>query len=219
VSGSRDIRRTLGWLLVASLCVAALTAIVAILTDSFDDDDWRFIAMSLVLAVFGSTAAAGAALRFRAGAGLRTLGLVTIVLSAAAYALFVISLWNDDSDTAWRCFGVVGLTAFSASHASIVIGGRRERDSDAIRAIAVASIALSLVVSSIGILGIAEALDDVGEGFGRLVGVIGVLLLLTTALPPILRRLQRGGEACQHGARGAARREDEAAYHGEDHDQ
>jgi hypothetical protein len=38
-AGRWPIRRALGWMLVAALCVAALVAIVALVSDSFDDTD------------------------------------------------------------------------------------------------------------------------------------------------------------------------------------
>ena len=41
------IRRVLGWVLVGSLCLAALVAIAALLSGSFDDTDWRLIGTSL----------------------------------------------------------------------------------------------------------------------------------------------------------------------------
>ena len=193
MSSREEIRRALGWVLVGSLCVAAATAIFAILGDSFDDTDWRVIGMSIGFAVFSSTGASGATLRVRTSESLRTLGLVTMALSALAFLLLVVALWNDDSDSAWRWWGVTGLAAFSASHASLVQGARRDTDSDAIRVIATASIAFSVLDSGVGILAIAEAFEDVDEGFARFVGVVVILLVLTTALPPIMRRLQREG--------------------------
>ena len=194
MSSREEIRRTLGWVLVGSLCVAAATAIFAILSDSFDDTDWRVIGMSLGFAVFSSTGASGATLRVRTSESLRTLGLVTMGLSALAFLLLVVALWSDDSESAWQWWGVTGLAAFSASHGSLVQGARRDTDSEAIRVIATASIVFSVLDSGVGMLAIAEAFEDVDEGFARFVGVVVILLVLTTALPPIMRRLQRPGE-------------------------
>jgi peptidoglycan/LPS O-acetylase OafA/YrhL len=193
LTGRAEIRRTLGWVVVGSLCAAALVAIAGILSGDFDDTDWRLIATSVAVAVFGSAGAAGAALRFRTIENLRTLGLVTVVFSAIAFVLFVVALWEDDSDTAWEWFGVAGLAAFSASHASVVTGAWREADTEAVRVVATGSVCFSLLVSGSGILAIAEAFDEVGDAFTRFVGVTLVLLLLTTALPPIMRRLQGTG--------------------------
>jgi hypothetical protein len=53
---------------------------------------------------------------------------------------------------------------------------------------------LAFVDTGIGILAVSEAVDD-GDGFGQLAAVLVVLLVLTTALPPILRRLQRPAPA------------------------
>src|SRR5204862_4265602 len=57
------IRRLLGWALVAALCVAALTAIVALVTDAWSDVDWRILATSAAFGVFSGTGAAGESVR------------------------------------------------------------------------------------------------------------------------------------------------------------
>lgn len=50
--GRRSVRRVLSWALVGALCVAALTAVAAILSGGFDETDGRVIATSLGFAVF-----------------------------------------------------------------------------------------------------------------------------------------------------------------------
>ena len=187
------IRRWVGWTLVATLCIAAFTAIVAILGGEFDEDDWRVIGASLGFGVFSALGASGASLRLRASENLRALGLVTLLLAAASYVLLLAGLFvGDDDEGTWRMFGIFALGALSASHACVVVGAMRDTDTAAVRSIAIASIALSIVDSGIGILAVAgtfDNMDDV-EGFVRFVGVLVVLLLLTTVLPPIMRRLQ-----------------------------
>jgi hypothetical protein len=53
------------------------------------------------------------------------------------------------------------------------------------------SIACMAFDAMVGNLAIAEVFDDVDDGFLRLLGVVLVVMLLTTALPPLLRRLAR----------------------------
>jgi hypothetical protein len=185
------IRSALSWALVAALCVAALTAIGAILTGDFDDTDGRVLATSLGFAVFSATAATGASLRFRDSESLRTLGLAAMALSAASFLLLLVALWGDLDSDKWRWFGSAALAALASSHASLVAGALRGTDSSAVQGLSKASIALGLVDSFFGILAVSGALKDVDEGFGELMAVLVILLLLTTALPPILRRLQR----------------------------
>jgi FtsH-binding integral membrane protein len=187
------IRRWLGWILVATLCIAALTAIVAILEGELSEDDARVIGASLGFGIFSALAAPGATLRLRASERLRAVGLVTLLLAAASYVLLLAALFtgNDDEDT-WRLFGIFGLGSLFASHASLVVGAMRDTDSVAVLAIAIGSIVLSAVDSGIGILAITGAFDDVDdpEGLVRFTAVLVVLMLLTTVLPPIMRRLQ-----------------------------
>lgn len=184
------IRRALSYALVAALCVAALTAIGAILTGDFDETDGRVLATSLGFAVFSATAASGASLRWRAEDGLRALGAVTMALSGAAFLILVAALWLDGEDTAWRWFGALALAALAGSHASLVAGGGRAADGAAIATLARTSIVLALVDAGAGIAAISGAVDEVDGGYAQLMAVLVILLLLSTALPPILRRLQ-----------------------------
>lgn len=187
-----SVRRALSLALVAALCIAALTAIAAILSGDFDDTDVRVIGTSLGFGVFSATAASGGSLRFRQSVNLRMLGLATMALSAVSFLLFCGAIWIDSEDDAWwQWFGCAGLATLASSHASLVTGALRDGDTPAIRGLTTASVALGTVDASFGILAISEAVDSVDVAVGQLVAVLVILLLLTTALPPILRRLQR----------------------------
>jgi peptidoglycan/LPS O-acetylase OafA/YrhL len=188
-----SVRRALSWALVAALCVAALTAIAAILSGDFDETDGRVIGTSLGFAVFSATAASGASLRYRDSEGLRALGLVAMVLSALSFVLWLAAIWGDGEDEVWRWFGSAALGALACSHASVVSGALRASDSPTVRALATTSIALAVVDSFFGILGVSGAVDGVDRRFGQLMAVLVILLVLTTALAPIVRRLERPG--------------------------
>jgi hypothetical protein len=185
------VRRALSWALVAALCVAALTAIVAILSGNFDDTDGRVLASSLGFAVFSATAASGASLRYRESESLRTLGLAAMALSAVSFLLLLVALWNDTGDDAWRWFGCAALAALGCSHASLVSGASRDTDTPTVRALCKASIALAVVESFSGILLVSGATEEADDGMAQLLAVLVILLVLSTALPPIMRRLQR----------------------------
>ena len=185
-----ELRRLVSWTLVVTLCIAALTAIGAILSGGFDDTDAYVIATSIGFAVFTATAASGAALRYRASGSLRGVGVLTMGLSAASFVLLVVALWGEWDDEAWQWFGCVGLATLAGSHASLVSGARRSTDTAGIRTLATVSIVLALVDSLAGILAIAEVFEELDEQFGQLMAVLVVLMILTTALPPIIRRAQ-----------------------------
>jgi hypothetical protein len=186
-----EIRRLLSWALVFSLCIAALTAIAAITSGSFDDTDGRVIGTSAGFALFSAIGASGAQLRYRTAEALRTLGLVTIVLAALSFVLLVVALWEGlYSDDGWEAFGCSALAALAASHASIMAGSRRPDDSDAVAGLSAASIGLGAFDAFTGILLITESVEF-EEGTAQMLAVMVVLLVLTTVLTPIVRRIQR----------------------------
>jgi hypothetical protein len=197
------LNRLLGWTVAASLCIAALTAIAAILSGDFDDTDGRVIASSVVFGISTAVAGSGAALRQRASVALRVLGLATMVLTAASFVLFLVALWSEmDGDEPWRWFGCVGFAALAASHASLVCGALRPTDSEVVRTLASSSIVLAVVDATVAILFVGEVIDEVDDQSAQVVAVLVVLLVLTSALQPIVRRLQQSRPAASREARG-----------------
>jgi MFS family permease len=196
VAGTAELRRVAGWSLVAGLCVSAAVAVVALLTNSWSDLSWRIVGTSLGFGVFTSTAAAGAALQLRPEDWARALGFATIGSSAASLATLIVALWLADDDWAWRAFGVAGLAALWTSHASLMLRARRSDDSKAVRRLTAVSVLTLGIDTSIGMLAVVGALDDTdSEPIERGLSVLLVITLLSTALPPILRRLQRRADA------------------------
>ena len=183
------IRRRLQMALAAALCVAAATGIVAILTGSFDRTETEVLLTSLGFAVFSATSAPGASLRLRASSRLRLLGGVTIGASLASFVLFEIGVWTEGDETLWRTFGCFALVAFACSHASLVTAARRSTDGPAVSALCTISIVLGVADALIGVLAASGALESVDEGFVELVASLVILLVLTTVLQPIARRI------------------------------
>jgi MFS family permease len=194
--GTANLRRVAGWSLVAGLCVSAAVAIVALVTSSWSDLSWRIVGTSLGFSVFTCTAAAGAALRLRPEGWARALGLATVGASGASLATLIVALWLVDDDWAWRAFGVAGLAALWTSHASLMLRARRSDDSGAVRLLTAVSVLTLGIDTSIGMLAVLGAFEDVETGpIERGLAALLVVTLLSTALPPILRRLQRREEA------------------------
>jgi hypothetical protein len=191
-----QIRVALGWVLVGSLCAAALVAIVALVSGSFDDTDWRLIGTSLSFAVYSALAASGVAVRTKEHPFARPLGVVTVAAAAVAWVLLLVLLWSglDDSEALARSWGVATIAALACSHASVVLRGMRASDTAGISALVVSSIALGAVDGTVGGLATAGAVEvDEDDPAARLMAVAVVLLLLTTALPVVLRRLRPAG--------------------------
>jgi hypothetical protein len=196
------LRTAAGWAFVAGLCVAALVAIVALLNGSFDDDDLRVVGTSLGFSVFSSTGAAGSSLRRRPDTWQWAFGTATMASAVAAFGLLLLVLWGDGS---WRSFGVAGLIALWSGHASLVLGGLRPGDSALIRMLAGAAVVTLGVDAAVGVLALVGSLDDTDlEGIGQLLAALLVVALLSTALPPVLRRLQGVGEPRRRSRNGLA---------------
>jgi hypothetical protein len=186
-----QVRRMAGRALAGGLSVAAAVAIVALLSDSFDDTDWKIVGSSLGFSVFSSTAAAGVAGR-RGGTRAGLVGALAAAASVIAFGLLLASLWvGDDADNEdlWRAFGVAGLLALWTSHAALMLRGSRPDDTQAIRILTAVSIGALAIDSGTGILGLLEVVNDVDEGAWRVLGALVVLTILSTVLVPILRRV------------------------------
>ena len=177
--------------LIGGLCVAAVAAIVALLQGDFGDTHARIVGTSLGFSVFCGLGAAGDALRTQARGPLATAGTVASGLAAFAFVLLVAAIWIDDSDSEflWRAWGVVAITALWASHWSLVLRARRPADTSAVRTIARISIATATFDMLDGNLAVAANIEDIDDTFARVLGVVLVITVLTTALPPIMRRL------------------------------
>ncbi len=184
-------RRLAGWALVGGLCLAAVVAILALLTGSFDDTDGRIIGTSLGFSVASATAAAGETLR-RAGRGRRRLaGAATTAVSAGAWLTLVGSLWIDgDPEWLWRTCGCLALLALAGSHASLVLQSERAEDGALVHALCGISIVAAAIDTAAGLLGLSGAIDGVDDSVVTALAVLLIVFLLATALPPILRRLQ-----------------------------
>jgi hypothetical protein len=192
---------------VAALTIAAVTAIGALATGDFDDTEWRVLATSFAFALLSATAAAGSTARLRPSENLQTLGGATFVASVATFVLLVAGLWTDliDEEGLWRTFGCFAILTAAGSHACLVLLARRPDDGEVIGLLVTVSLATAAIDAFIGLVAVSGLVgDEVDEGFGQLVAVLVVILLFTTLMPPLLRRLQRGGAKREPVANGFA---------------
>src|SRR5215212_8035924 len=108
---SWEASRIAGWVVVASLVIAALVAIGSILGGGFSSGDGKAIATSIGFGVFTATGSAGAALRSRDPERLALLSLGTIVVSAVSFLFLLIALWGDDNESVVRWFATTAVAA------------------------------------------------------------------------------------------------------------
>jgi hypothetical protein len=192
------LRRLAGWAFVSGLCLAALVAVAALLSGSFDQTDLRVIGTSLGFSVFSATGAAGGRLRNQAETWRWAIGTVAFGTSLLAFALLIAAIWlqtenwSGESADRWRAFGVCGLLALWASHASLVVGALRARDTGVIRPLAAIGVGALAIDTSFAILAVLGQFDDADlESGGRALAALLVVALLCSVLPPLIRRLQR----------------------------
>jgi hypothetical protein len=179
--------------LIAGLCVAAAAAIAALLQGDFGDTHWRIVGTSLGFSFFTALGAAGDALRRHTRGWRMLVGAATTAVAAISFGLLLIGLWGDiDRDMYWQVWGACALVALCGSHASLVLRAQRPGDSPLIRFLVWTSIGTAAFDTLGGDLGLLEVVDDVSDGVIRLLGVVLVITVLSTALPPIMRRLDRG---------------------------
>jgi hypothetical protein len=183
-----SLRRTVLLALAVGLSVAAIVAVAGILTRSFDRTDLRLVGTSLGFSIFSALGAAGTKAE-RRGIAPTGLGRVTTMAAVLSFALLLVALWINQGAAVWRAFGTVGVATLAGSHACLVLSNRRDTDSSLINGLAATSIATGSIDSLLGALAITGAIARVDSGYVRLLAVLVIVMLLTTALPPILRRL------------------------------
>jgi hypothetical protein len=183
-----ELRRFVGWSLVLGLSIAALVAIVALLAGDLGDVSLRAMGTSIGFGVFSALGAAGLGLLGRSAAA-RAVGQGTAAAATAAFVLLLAACWIVDDDWSWQGFGVASVLALCGAHASLVLRSARSGDGAWIWALGAVSVVTACIDALAAIVAILGLVDDVGPVTERLLAVSAVVLVLTTALPPVLRRM------------------------------
>lgn len=191
VDQSLSIRRIVLTGVAGGLSLAAITAIAALLSGGGGDVYGQVIATSLCFSLGTLMAAPGGVLLQRRAGAARALGGSTAALAIVALVLSLVLIWlsGDLDDALVRAWAVAVLAALASSHAALMVGALRPGDTTVVRRLSQTSIALGSADALAAILAVLEIIDEPSDGTVRLFAVGIVLLLLTTALPPILRRL------------------------------
>lgn len=184
--------RVLGWTFVAGLTAAAVAASLAVLRGGpLSDGNWQVPTASLGFAIFGALGASGVSLQVRGGRGNALLGGLTVLLAAVGYALLLRAIWVESDLDLWKAWACVLLASLTASHASLVLAARRPGDAAVITVLVAISIALGVVDALAGVLPLAGVVDEWSLEAIKRLAVLVIALVLTTSLPPIVRRLTR----------------------------
>ena len=199
--GASSIVRLLGWGVALGVVGAAAWAVVELFSGSINETDGRVILTSVSFAAASTTGASGLAAILRPSPGLRVLGVVTMGCSIAAFALLAAMIWHDDfpfqiRETLWRACGCASVLAIAGGHASLMLRGRKPTDSALVELVTVGSLLFGAVDTVGAFLWLAEIVDGINDSWGRRLAAMLVLLIVTTILAPLLRRLQAArGEA------------------------
>jgi hypothetical protein len=180
-------------ILIAALCLAAIVASIALLRGDFSDTDWKVIATSTLFAVASSMAAAGLAVRER----LPALGALTVAAVALSFVLVTVGMWAEiDGGTFWRITGCVSIVAIEAAHVAFVLSRLRASDAPLVMTVTRVAVGLAVISGAMGVAPLTGVLSTEGDYtlYGEILGVVLVGQLLTTALAPLLRRLDAGAE-------------------------
>ena len=104
----------------------------------------------------------------------------------------MLAIWfGTESEALWQAWGSCRAVAPCGPRMwSLVLRGRR-RPTARDRCLVAVSLVTRRWTMLAGNVGVAELVDDVSDAVMRALGIVLVVMLLTTALPPILRRLAR----------------------------
>ncbi|WP_337831397.1 hypothetical protein [Pseudonocardia sp. TMWB2A] len=192
----RGARRAMIVAVVASLLVASLCGIVALLGGGFGDLQARIVATTLIVAAFGTSALCHLAVVTRAVRALGFAGLAASVVAAGA-ALWLVwggdGLFEGDGDgSVLKTLLVATIVAISLAHANLLLL-LAERRRTVIRA------GLGLTLAAIAVVATMLALPVITDGavgdrewYWRWFGVAGIVDALGTIALPVLALVLRG---------------------------
>jgi hypothetical protein len=194
--GAARLARLAGWALVAGVAGAAAWAAVVLISREVNETDLRVIFTSLGFAAASTTGASGVAAIMRDSWGFRALGVATLGCSIAAFALFTWIIWDIDAvwdvpEWRWRVCACSTVLAIVLGHASLMLRARRPTDSGVVLLITALSLIFGAIDAGGALLPLTGIVDEVGDSWARILGSVLVLLIATTVLAPLLRRLQR----------------------------
>ncbi|WP_166869434.1 hypothetical protein [Salinibacterium sp. ZJ70] len=192
----RGVRRAAIITIVASLAIAALLGIIALLSGDFGEVQARVLLTTLTVAAFGTTALCHLAVVARR---VRVVGFIGIAASVVAALCAIVLIWSDlpwdQIEPLFKGLSVGGIAAASLAQANLLLllSGRRQQ---------VIRVALAVTLAAIGVVAIMIILpiltdgefpgDAAGEAYWRFFGVIAILDALGTIALPILGLVLRG---------------------------
>lgn len=177
--------RTPAKLLIGALCAAAAVLVAVILSGSrFDNDSARAVGMAVAVAGFTLTGAAGLGLA-RKRPGLALIGVLTAVLSLAAFLAVSALLWGDlGGGPDARVAGATIILALAGGHLSVLLASSQAADPEGLRLLRGGVV---VCLGALALMAIVELAEHGEQLDWRLIGVVAVLYVLGTLLLPVVR--------------------------------
>lgn len=181
---------------VASLLVASLCGIVALLGGGFGDLQARIVATTLIVAAFGTSALCHLAVVTRAVRLLGFAGLAASVVAAGAALGLVWSgdeLFEDDGDgSVLKTLLVATIVAISLAHANLLLLLAERRRTVIRTGLVLTLAAIAVVATMLALPVITDGAVGGGEWYWRWFGVAGIVDALGTIALPVLALVLRG---------------------------
>jgi hypothetical protein len=200
VTTVRGARRGMIVLVVASLVVASLLGIVALLTGEFGELQGRIVVTTLVVAAFGTTALCHLAVVTRA---VRAVGFGGLAASLGAAVCALVLIWQDWSGPGpgpgegwWKSLALLTIAAVSLAHANLLLllAGRPHPAIRTGLAVTLVAIAVVAVMLAIPVVTDGEIPGSSDEWYWRWFGVAGIVDALGTIALPVLGLVLRRPE-------------------------
>ena len=174
------------YLLIASVSISALVGIGVILFGNFGQTEQKILATTLtitVTSIFGL--ACGAYLETERG---KTLPIAGIIFSILAAALWLVVIWyqGEPNEPFMKAVMTVTILAVACSHLSLLSLARFDRRFAWARP-ASRVLVWALVVLTIFLLWFVP--DDPPEVYGRIAGVLSILVASITVVTPVFHKL------------------------------
>jgi hypothetical protein len=187
----RGVRRAAIIAIVASLAIAALLGIIALLSGEFGELQGKVLLTTLTVAAFGTTALCHLAIVTRS---VRVVGFVGIGASFGAALCALVLIWVDwdnawqYTEWWWKSLAVLSIVAVSLAQVNLLLllAGRRQPLIRIALAVTLAAVAVVGVMLALPTLTNGDIPGDQGDGYWRIFGVVAILDALGTIALPIL---------------------------------
>ncbi|WP_286277058.1 hypothetical protein [Naasia aerilata] len=172
-----------------SLVVAALLGILALFSGEFGETQGRVLLTTLLTGAVGIAALCHLAV---AGRPVRIVGILGLAVTAIAFLLGLILIWNSGSSDLsglFRAFGIASILAVSFAQANLLLllSGRRHTVLRAglLVTLGLVALAAAMIVLPIATDGAVPG-DAAGDLYWRIFGAVAILDALGTVALPIL---------------------------------